>query len=100
MQLLLWRRRGTSWRSVGAWAKEPTSMSDYAHHARELTGIRLVREQHQEHFTPNFVSADKVLMCGTMIGEGPESVRVIQTYLREKNSPRQLTGLRLTSDLK
>lgn len=66
----------------------------------ETGGIRLVRDMHQDHFPPQFTNEQKVMMVGTMIGEGPEGVREMQRYPRERNSPRQLTGIRLTSDIK
>jgi hypothetical protein len=66
-------KRGSAWRSVPSWVT--------------LAMRRLVGEE-------------KVMMCGTMIGEGPEGVRAIQRYPRDKDSPRQLTGIRLTADIK
>lgn len=54
----------------------------------------------QDHFPPQFKDEKKVMMVGTMHGEGPEDVRDMQGYPRSKDSPRQLTGIRLTSDIK
>jgi len=63
-------------------------------------GIRLVRDMHQDHFPPHFEDEKKVMMVGSMYGEDPEDLRHMQGYSRSKDSPRQLTGIRLTSDIK
>jgi hypothetical protein len=55
---------------------------------------------HQDHFPPHFKDEKKVMMVGSMYGEDPEDLRHMQGYSRSKDSPRQLTGIRLTSDIK
>ena len=93
-------KRGSAWGSVSSWVTLAMRLSDAVDSSNGTTGIRLVRDQSQDHFTHRLVSEEKVMMCGTMIGEGPESVRAIQRYPRDKDSPRQLTGIRLTADIK